>query len=205
MHAAVDPPNDSPLPQTPADERPARVVVHNALAGERFEFPTRSNAGPDDPLLFDFYVAPQGGIPEAHIHGSQREVFRCVRGALRVTVDGKVRELVAGETIEIPAGVSHSFQNPHEGECHCEVEYHPAGRNREWLELLAAYVTRHGKPAGALDIAPFIGDVDIYLAGMPLSVQRALFRGLAAMAKLLGRREQMLALASEVYGRPFIW
>lgn len=193
-------------PQRPTTEpRPERAVVRNVLAGERFEFPVRASQGPDEPLVFDFYLASQGGIPEAHIHGSQREVFRCVRGAMRVTVDGQSRELRAGETIEIPAGTSHSFVNPHEGECHCEVEYHPAGRNREWLELLAAYVERHGKPAGALDIAPFIGDVDIYLAGMPLSVQRALFRGLAGLANLLGRREKMLAMATEVYGRPFTW
>ena len=57
-----------------------------------------------------------------------------------------------------------------------------------------------------LDIAPFINDVDIYIDGPPVWVQRALFGlVLRPVALLLGRKRWLLERAREAYGRPVDW
>jgi quercetin dioxygenase-like cupin family protein len=174
-----------------------------APSGERFVF--RSPPEDTERLAFDFFVTPGGGVPDRHQHARQSETFRCRSGALDVEVAGVLRRLGPGEELTLPAGTVHRMMNHGDEDVHCEVEYRPAGRNREWFQLIAANTERLGREPGLLDLAPFLPDVDLYLAG-PVWLQRALFRRvLAPLAILLGRRRRMLACASETYGRPFTW
>ena len=174
-----------------------------APSGERFVF--RSPPEETDRLAFDFSVAPGGGVPHRHQHARQSETFWCRSGTLDVEVSGELRRLGPGEELTLPAGTVHSLVNQGDEEVHCEVEYRPAGRNREWFQLIAANTERLGREPSLLDLAPFIADVDLYLPG-PVWLQRAVFRGvLGPLGILLGRRRRMLACATEAYGRPFTW
>lgn len=174
-----------------------------APTGERFVL--RSSPQDTDRLTFDFYVAPGGGVPDRHQHARQSEAFRCLSGTLDVEVAGEERRLRPGDEIVLPAGTVHRLVNQGEEEVHCEVEYRPAGRNREWFQLVAANTARLGREPGLLDLAPFLPDVDIYLPG-PVWPQRILLRRvLRPLAIALGRRRRMLACASEAYGRTFMW
>ena len=171
--------------------------------GERFRF--RSDPTDPDCFAFDFFVAPGGGVKETHRHCGQSEAFRCVSGSLDVTVDGKLTRLEPGDEVTLPPGSLHSLVNSGDTEVHCEVEYRPAGRNREWFLLHAAFIDRTGREPGLLDIAPFVADVDIYLSP-PLWLQRVAVRWIVGpLAIVLGRRRRMLAFASDAYGRDFVW
>lgn len=179
-------------------------VVEFPLTGERFRF--RSSPADETRLAFDFEVAPGGGVDRAHHHLHQEETFRCRAGTLLVDLDGTEHELGPGEELTIPAGTVHTLTNPGAEETRCDVEYRPAGRNREWFQLIGAYTQKTGREPGLLDLGPFIGDVGIYVSGPPVVAQRALYRVvLKPLGVLLGRRRRMLAYASEVYGRPFTW
>jgi mannose-6-phosphate isomerase-like protein (cupin superfamily) len=180
-------------------------VAENPAGGERFVFTTsgRDNGGAF--VRFDFFTAPTGGVPLVHRHIKQEEVFRCVRGKLTMNVDGKATILEPGMEVSIPKGVPHSFTNPYDEECFCVVDYRPAGRNEDWFKVLGAMVKLTGKEPGLLDLAPFILDVDIYISGPPIWVQKALFMVLRPVSIALGRKKKLLAMASEVYGRPFTW
>jgi mannose-6-phosphate isomerase-like protein (cupin superfamily) len=171
--------------------------------GERFAL--RSDPADSSRLAFDFHVAPGGGVPDVHCHRSQSEVFRCVSGTLDVTVNGDEQRLRPGDELELAPGTFHSLENRTDDPVHCEVEYRPAGRNREWFQLNAAFIARTGREPGLLDLAPFLPDVDIYLKGPILPQRLVLGYVLRPLAVVLGRRRRMLAIASDAYGRPFAW
>lgn len=105
----------------------------------------------------------------------------------------------------IPSGTVHSLANQGDVQTVCDVEYRPAGRNRDWFQLIGAAIATTGKEPGLFDLSPFIGDVGIYIEGPPVPAQRALFAVLKPLAILLGRRRRMLRMASDYYGRAFTW
>lgn len=182
-----------------AADRP--IVVTNARFGERFVF-THVDG---ERCRFEFTVAPKKGMPMLHAHARQSEVFRVVRGELTVLLAEGERQLRAGEELVIEPGTFHAFENRADVEVVCDVEYRPAGRNREWLMVANAIERARGSEPGLLDLAPFIGDVDIFIKGPPVWLQRAMFAGLKPLAVALGRRDRWLAAASEQYGVPVHW
>jgi quercetin dioxygenase-like cupin family protein len=183
--------------------RPTEAVFDFPATGEHFVL--TSDVSDRSRLAFEFRVDPGGGVPHNHRHCGQRELMHCISGELEVTVDGTPTTLRAGDIVELEAGTMHTLANRSDDQAYCHVEYQPAGRNREWFQLIAAAQFRTGRDPGLLDIAPFITDVDILLAG-PAAPQRFVLRWLIGpFATLLGRRRQMLATATEVYGREFTW
>jgi quercetin dioxygenase-like cupin family protein len=187
----------------------AKLSEREAVAphsGERFVFTRTGAESGGEVLAFDFFVEPRGGVPMKHCHGGQTEIFRCLRGELTVTIGGETRTLRPGEEVVLSPGTVHSLFNAGEEEVQCEVEYRPAGRNEDWFKLMSGFAWKHGREMGVLDLAPFLGDVDLYVDGPPKWLQRLLFAGLLKpLALALGRRERVLAAASEAYGRPFAW
>jgi mannose-6-phosphate isomerase-like protein (cupin superfamily) len=182
---------------------PTETAFGFAPTGERFVL--TSAAADTSRLRFDFYVAPGGGVRDTHCHLRQWEDFRCISGTLDVTVEGEVRKLQPGDEVSLPPGTLHSLVNSGDTEVHCEVDYRPAGRNRDWFLLIAAFIHRTGREPKLLDLAPFLPDVDLYLKG-PIRVQQLALRYvLKPLGIALGRRRRMLAYASDAYGRPFDW
>jgi mannose-6-phosphate isomerase-like protein (cupin superfamily) len=180
------------------------VEVVFPLSGERFVY--RSPRTVTDHFSFDFFVAPGGGVEREHRHVDQSETFRCLAGELSVTLDGEPSVIGPGETLTIEPGVAHTLRNAGTEEVYCEVEYSPAGRNREWFQLIGAYSQTYGKEPGLLDLGPFIGDVGIYITGPPIGAQRLLYRWvMRPLGILLGRRRKMMDAAQQSFGAGFSW
>lgn len=186
-------------PAPPRTEAP--VVVVNERHGERFVFTHVDR----ERCAFDFTVAPRGGMTMLHAHARQRERFRVVGGELTVLFADGERVVRAGEEVTIEPGTYHAFENRGDVEVTSEVEYLPAGRNREWLMIVNAVERARGAEPGLLDLAPFIGDVDIFIKGPPVWLQRAMFAALKPLAVALGKREAALRAATDAYGRPVTW
>ena len=55
-------------------------------------------------------LAPGSEGPPTHSHVECAETMEIIEGELVVTMDGKVHHLRAGDHLEIPAGVPHSFK-----------------------------------------------------------------------------------------------
>lgn len=174
-----------------------------APTGERLAF--RSDPADTTALRFDFTVAPGGGVEHNHHHLHQEEIFRCRSGALDVVVDGTTTRLTAGSEATIAPGSFHTLLNRGRVDAVCDVEYRPAGRNREWFQLLAAYIDKHGREPGLFHLSPFIGDVGIFIEGPSVRMQKLAVAMLKPLAILTGRRRRMLRIASEFYGEPFVW
>lgn len=172
--------------------------------GEHFEF--LSDPADESRLVFDFVVDPGGGVPLRHLHRRQEEVYRCRAGQLDITVGDELHVLSPGQDLTVPAGAVHSLANHGPEPVRCEVEYRPAGRNRQWFQIQGAYMEAQGREPRLLDLAPFIGDVEVYVERPSVPVQRALFAAvLKPLAILTGRRRRMLRLARARFGDGFEW
>ena len=53
--------------------------------------------------------APHSPLPPAHLHPQQDEHFTVVSGLLRTLVDGRPRDVLPGEVIDVPRGSTHQM------------------------------------------------------------------------------------------------
>jgi quercetin dioxygenase-like cupin family protein len=63
--------------------------------------------------MFEFEVAPGAKVPAAHSHDAYDETCYGLEGILTYTVNGKTMEGRPGDSILIPRGAVHRFENLH--------------------------------------------------------------------------------------------
>ena len=63
--------------------------------------------------MFEFDVAPGAKVPGAHSHDAYEETAYGLEGVLTFTVNGHTSELGAGQSLVIPRGAVHRFDNLH--------------------------------------------------------------------------------------------
>ena len=63
--------------------------------------------------MFEFEVAPGAKVPAAHSHDAYEETAYGLEGILTYTVNGKTMEGRPGDSILIPRGAVHRFENLH--------------------------------------------------------------------------------------------
>jgi len=66
--------------------------------------------------IHEFAVQPGTQVPAAHSHDEYDETLYGVEGVLTMTVDGVASEVGPGDTLFIPRGVVHRFENAGEVE-----------------------------------------------------------------------------------------
>lgn len=145
----------------------------------------------DTPELLEVIATygPEGEPPPSHFHPRQSERFEVLDGAVMTRVRGEPRELTAGETLEIPAGVHHQMWNPHQRPARLRWQTRPALRTRRWFEAVdrlhrEGMVGRNGMP-GPLAYAALLTEYeDVFRLG---ARPAALIRGLLALLAPLGR------------------
>jgi quercetin dioxygenase-like cupin family protein len=168
------------------------ATVENPLSKERIVFRH------SHPELFamDIYVAPGGGIraPD-HIHPLQEERLRVVAGAARFRLDGAEQRAAAGETVIVPAGVAHTWENDGPDQLQLEVEYRPGLESAKTFFRNYFGWAQEGKLKGngrppLLDWALLFCETQdfIAVARVPIGVQRLLARLLAPIARARGHR-----------------
>jgi quercetin dioxygenase-like cupin family protein len=63
--------------------------------------------------MFEFEVAPGAKVPAAHSHDAYEETAYCLEGVFTFTVDGQTIEGRPGDSVLIPRGAVHHFENLH--------------------------------------------------------------------------------------------
>src|SRR4030095_13829452 len=61
--------------------------------------------------IFEFTVAPGSKVPVPHFHEHFDETVYGLAGVMTFTVDGKSIDITCGETLFIPRGAVHGFDN----------------------------------------------------------------------------------------------
>jgi uncharacterized protein YndB with AHSA1/START domain/mannose-6-phosphate isomerase-like protein (cupin superfamily) len=144
----------------------------------------RTAAETDGELIeFDVIGRPRGFLVQPHVHVDQSERYEVIARTLKIVEDGREHLLGPGETMEVPAGVSHRQMPGDDGDDgHVRVQARPAGNTQAFLERVAAMCAagefnRFGFPrpvAGARLVSDF-GD-EGHATRPPLAVQKALAR-----------------------------
>jgi len=90
------------------------------------------------------YAPGPGKAPPKHYHPFQDERIEVAAGTLRTVVDGVVRTLVAGETLDVARGTTHAMWNESGETTETIWRTLPAGRTEQWFRAIDA-VRREGK------------------------------------------------------------
>ena len=76
------------------------------IGGIELRFLVDETQGSGDLVIFEMTVHPNARVPVAHYHREVDEIVYGLSGALTTTVDGRKREVRAGESVLFPAALS---------------------------------------------------------------------------------------------------
>jgi quercetin dioxygenase-like cupin family protein len=165
-------------------------TLENPITGERFTFTDTAASSDGELLAFHFALKPGGAVPLPHVHPVQTERFEVRRGRMRFRVGMKTVIAEAGEVVEVPPGVAHSFANAGDEEATLRVEVRPALAMEEmFAEVIemaeSGRMTRRGMPRNPLDLALLARtyDREAHAPLMSVAVQRALLAPLVYLAR----------------------
>ncbi|MCD6075156.1 MAG: hypothetical protein K0Q70_2039, partial [Rhodospirillales bacterium] len=66
--------------------------------------------------MFEMTVPEKAKVPASHHHRDVDEIVYGLEGTLTMTVDGATQEVKSGDTVFVPRGTVHQFQNLHPGD-----------------------------------------------------------------------------------------
>jgi mannose-6-phosphate isomerase-like protein (cupin superfamily) len=165
--------------------------VYNHLAGERFVF--RRTGAETDGASFevDLYLDPHGAVPVEHVHAEVEEYFTVVEGVLTVRLAGAEKQVRPGETIVVPPGTPHQPFNQTGQMVHVIGGGKPARKLDLCLvQLHMLVLDRNQKQPSPITVLGLVATApegcDIYPAGPPVALLRALRVVVAPAARLFG-------------------
>lgn len=168
-------------------------VVEAPLFGARATFlGTAEQTGGE--LLRVEVVLPAGFSISEHVHPSQEERHKVVRGTLEARVGGQQQYYAEGETAIGPAGVPHAWSNPSDSEELCIVSEHRPALHMEALLEGGFTIARDlqadkkGAPKHLLRLAMLLDEArsDFYMSSWHGQTLLRSFAALAPIGRLLG-------------------
>ena len=179
-------------------------VIENPVTGERLRFLETSSETNGESVLVECTVQANGFVAAAHVHPKQAERFEVESGVITFKLAGKEIVAGAGDTVIVPAGVSHKFWNAGETEATFVCEVTPALQFERLLETMFALAAdgktnRKGIP-NPLRLAVIANDhfEDVRLPFPPAWMQKAGLAMGAPLGRLLGYEPQYDGGAEEV-------
>ncbi len=171
-------------------------VIENPVTGERLRFLETSTETNGESVLVECTVQANGFVAAAHLHPKQTERFEIESGVVAFKLDGKEIVARAGDTVIVPAGISHRFWNGGDTEATFVCEVRPALQFERLLETMVeraadGKTNRKGMP-NPLRLA-VIADAhfdDVRLPFPPSWVQKAGLAMGAPIGRLLGYEAQ---------------
>lgn len=145
-------------------------------------------------LTFKQLVQPGSPATPEHRHTEQTEAFRVLAGKMGVRVGDLERVLGVGDSITVPAGVSHAMWNAGHEVLEQEIGLEPALNSETFFETVVGLEKDgqipDGRPtfAQALQFALIGPYYRNPLGTMPLRLQRVLFASLTPLALMLAYR-----------------
>jgi quercetin dioxygenase-like cupin family protein len=117
------------------------LAVHGLATGEaywgpgdKYTFLVTGDQSNGQLFAFDTIVAPGGG-PPPHRHLAEDEMFFLYDGAVDFAAGGEVQRVSKGESIFVPKGLAHSYQNIAETNALMLTLYTPAGMEGWFREV----------------------------------------------------------------------
>lgn len=171
------------------------------MSGERLTFlaTSRDTGGAYARVLFT--LPPRGAGTPRHLHTTFSERFEVVSGRLNVAFEGDEPPIVLspGESVSVPPYTVHRFCNGTDEETVFEAEVRPPGGFEVFMRASFGLVrdgrTSRGVPHNPLELGLLMQPADVFLPGLPVPVQKAVFGVLASAARHLGYETRFLRYA----------
>lgn len=90
-------------------------------------------SGDFDMGVFETPAGAQG--PPPHLHGSYQETFLILEGEMEFFIDGEIKTLTSGESMDVPTGTLHTFNNKSDQTCKWVNIHSPKGFFRFFEEM----------------------------------------------------------------------
>jgi len=169
------------------------ATLTNPVTGQAITFRRTTADSCGDVLEVESRWSAGGKEPPAHYHPRQAEHFEVLSGELEVRLDGELRTLRAGESLDVPAGTRHSMWNGSARETSARWATRPALQTEAFFEAFWGLaqdgkVTKAGLPE-PLQAAVLLREFkeEFRLARPPRVVQDLAFGLLAAIGRAAGR------------------
>lgn len=190
----------------PLSDRWVGVAFTNPVSGEQIEVLEVDTDAEQPRLKGRLTVAPGGIGPPRHVHPHQEERFAVEEGQLTVFLDDDTRELTAGESMTVPVGHTHGFENRTDVPVVFIGQIQPGGKLLHALATLSG-LAQEGKLRAdgtphflqAMVFAQAMRD-SMCLATPPRTVQEAMWTVVAPIGRLLGYQPTY-----DRYLRPDFW
>lgn len=167
-------------------------VLDNPISGERITFRKTAADTGGELLSIDLELTPDGHVPGAHVHPLQEERFEIVEGTMKFRKGLRTITANAGDTVVVPAGTVHRFQNAGRGPALVRVEVQPALKMEELFEVTVA-LAREGRTMSSgmpypLELALFMREFDdeVRAPFLPAAAVRAAMAPLVWLARRQG-------------------
>lgn len=166
-------------------------VIENPVTGERITFVRTSKQTDGAIAEVELELSPTAFLAAEHIHRSQEEKFQVLDGYILLRCRGEESISGPGETVAVPAGAPHAWAPHGDAGARVRLTFTPGAGIEQFFDeffRLAREGRVNEKGMPSLPITAQLGLAhDMYLAGPPVPLQRAAFRLLANMARLLPR------------------
>lgn len=97
-------------------------------------------------VMFEMTVPPQARVPAPHYHREVDEAVYVLEGTLTMSLDGQKHELGPGDSLFVPRGAVHGFENLAPTKARSLAVLTPGSIGRRYFEEVAAAVNVPGKP-----------------------------------------------------------
>lgn len=168
-------------------------TIENAVSGERLAFLATARDTGGEYTRVRFTLPPRGAGTPPHLHTTLSERFEVVSGRLNVAFGGGEPPLVLapGESVSVNPYTVHRFWNDTDEEAVFEAEVRPSGGFEAFMRSSFGLArdgrtNRSGIPRNPLELGLLMQPADVYLPGLPLRAQKAVFGTLASAARRLG-------------------
>jgi mannose-6-phosphate isomerase-like protein (cupin superfamily) len=109
-------------------------IIENPLHGERIRFLKTAPETSGELVQYESWIAPGGGVGDAHTHPVQESRFRVIAGTASFSVRGARFDLGPGQELRVPPRTPHCLWNGADVEAHLVVEFRPGMLKQEFSE-----------------------------------------------------------------------
>lgn len=147
-----------------------RRTIHNPIVGDTLTFIELSKESGGKRTVVEVRLKP-GGKSALHYHTSIAETFEALDGLLQLQLGKEQVFIPAGESITIPAGMTHAYANPSSQEIAFRVVITPGFRGFEqFLQIIYGLATggqtnKEGMPKKLTHIGVLLAMSDTNLPG----------------------------------------
>lgn len=167
--------------------------IENPVIGDKMQFLTTAEDSRGEALKFKVWFKTGAQGPPEHMHPVQTEVFEVISGTAEFTLNGKLKNLTAGQTIAVPPNAPHKFRNAGDSELVMAVELKPALKSEFFLETFYSLAKKgqtdkNSVPKNFLHWMTILNEYygEQFIVGPPVGLQKMMAKVVGGFGKLMG-------------------